>query len=129
MIPKAIIVQGGNMLKGEIEILAAIFLNRRSVKQITNGRLARHSPYFISSLGTLRQRGYILKHQTKGYLITDKGVRALAEYYPEYMTLNKAIYAKLLRKQASEVNKAIKMIENLSNEYKTKIDSMMDTSP
>ena len=109
------------MLKGEIELLAAIFLNKRTFKQIATGRLARHSPYIMSNIGALKQRGYIVNHQTGGYAITDKGVRALAEYYPECVSINPAVSNKLLRKQASEASKAIKMIERLSSDYETNI--------
>ena len=117
---------GRHMLRGEAELLAAIFLNKRTVKQLTTGRLARHSPYIVSSLGMLSKSGYIINDQTKGYTITDKGVRALAEYFPEYIASNKAVYTRLLRKQAIEVNRAIKMIENLGNDYEDKIDSLLN---
>ncbi len=112
------------MLKGEIEILAAIVLNKRTLKQLTTGRLARYSPYVHSTLESLRRKRYIVKHETKGYLITEKGIRALAEFYPGYAGANKVVNKKLSRKQADEVDKAIKMIEQLSSEYDIKIGEL-----
>jgi Mn-dependent DtxR family transcriptional regulator len=114
------------MLKGEIEILAAIMLNKRTVRQVITGRLARYSPSIISTLETLSQKRYIIKHKTKGYLITEKGIIALAEFYPEHALLNKTIHAKLLRKQVSEANQAVKMIEQLSIEYDIKINGLQN---
>lgn len=123
---KAIISDGNTMLKGEIEILAAIVLNKGTVKQITTGRIARHSAYIISTLDALRQKRYIVKSKTKGYRITDKGIRALAEFYPGHPMINKAINNKLLRKQSSEASKAIKMIEQLSSEYDVKLNYLQN---
>ena len=71
------------MLKGESEILVDIFLNKRTYKQITTSLLARHCPYIISNVGTLKKKGYIVEQQTGGYAITDKGIRALGEYYSD----------------------------------------------
>ncbi|OGO43316.1 MAG: hypothetical protein A2137_07665 [Chloroflexi bacterium RBG_16_58_8] len=112
------------MLKSETEILAAIILNKSTIKQIASGRTTRYSPYIILTLDSLKQKRYIVKSKTKGFQITDKGLKALAEFYPAHPVSNKAIYFKLLSKQASETSKAIKMIENLGSEYNTKIGSM-----
>jgi Mn-dependent DtxR family transcriptional regulator len=112
------------MLKGEIEILAAIVLNKRTGKQLTTGRFARYSPYIISTLETLRQKEYIVHNKTKGYIITEKGIRALAEFYPKHEALDKAIHHKLLRQQTREANKAIRMIEQLSSDYNVKMDGL-----
>ena len=112
------------MLKGEIEILAAIVLNKRTGKQLTTGRFARNSPYISSTFEALRQKKYIVDHKTKGYLITEKGIRALAEFYPNHEALNKAIHQRLLRRQNSEANKAIRMIERLSSDYNAKMESL-----
>jgi DNA-binding PadR family transcriptional regulator len=114
------------MLKGDIELLAAIFLNKNTVKQLTTGRLARHSPYIISSLNALMKKGYILKYQTKGYVITEKGISALAEFCPECLAFDRLVHSKLLRKQMSEVSKAVKAIELLGSDYEYKIDSMLN---
>jgi Mn-dependent DtxR family transcriptional regulator len=114
------------MLKGEIEILAAIVLNKHTGKQLTTGRFARYNPYIISTLETLRQKKYIVNHKTKGYIITEKGIRALAEFYPKHEALNKAILHKLLRRQISEANKAIRMIEQLSSDYNVKMDGLQN---
>ena len=97
------------MLKGEIEILAAIMLNKRTEKQLTTGRLARYSPYLFSTLETLRQKRYIVDHKTRGYFITSKGIRALAEFYPAHEALNKAIQPRLLRRQVTEANNAVRI--------------------
>lgn len=112
------------MLKGEMEILASIVLNKRTLKQLTTGRLARYSPYVHSTLESLRRKKYIVKHKTRGYLIAEKGIRELVEFYPGYAGLNTAVFNRLSRKQADEANKAIKMIEQLSSEYDIKIGDL-----
>jgi DNA-binding PadR family transcriptional regulator len=110
------------MLKGEIEILAAIVLNKGTAKQITNGRIARNSPFINSTIESLRRKGYIVKTRIKGYKITDKGFRVLGEYYPEHPALNKAIHTRLRQKQSEQASQAIKMIERLGNECTIKLD-------
>lgn len=115
------------MLKGEIEILAAIVLNKGTLKQITTGRIARCSSYVIPTIDTLRHKSYIVWRKTKGYQITDKGCRALAEFYPEHPALNRAICTRLLYKQSSEASRAIKTIEHLSSEYNNKINYLQSS--
>ena len=108
------------MLKDEIEILVAIFLNKRTYKQIATGRLNRRSPYIMSNIGILKKKGYIVEHQSVGYSITDMGIIALGKYYPECVSINPAVSARL-RKHLSEATKAIKRIERLSSDYETNI--------
>lgn len=114
------------MLKDETAILAAIFLNKNTVKQLVTSSLTRHSPYVISSLEALTKKGYVFKHRTKGYIITDKGIRALSEYFPECLSLDNVVRTKLLRKQMGEASKAVKAIEELRHDYEIKVTSLMN---
>jgi DNA-binding PadR family transcriptional regulator len=115
------------MLKGEIEILAAILLNKGTTRQLTTGRLFRYSPSIVLTLETLLKKGYIVEHKTKGYAITGKGIRTLAEFSPGHAALNKVIFIRLLRRQADEASRAIRMIEQLGSEYNIKINELQDS--
>jgi Mn-dependent DtxR family transcriptional regulator len=114
------------MLKGEIEILAAILLNKHTERQLTTGRLTRYSPSIVLTLETLLKKRYVVKHKTRGYVITRKGVRALAEFSPGHPSLNKLIFINLLRKQVDEASRAIRMIEQLCSEYDARISDFQD---
>ena len=112
------------MLKGEIEILAAIALNKRTTKQIKSFRVARYSSYINATINSLVRRGYISTDRLRGYQLTDKGARAFLEFCPDNNTLSKLAHAKLLHDHKDKVGEAIKLIENLGIEYNTKIDEM-----
>ena len=110
------------MLKGEIEILAAILLNKRTGRQLTTSRLARHSPSIVLTLETLQKNRYIISHKTKGYIITDKGLRMLEELSSQHTALNTALFTRLLYAQTGEAGRAIRMIQQLGRDYESKIN-------
>ena len=98
------------MLKTEIEILAIIFFNRYTGRQTINERLSRHyNPYVVSSLKTLKEKGYIVEHQIKGYVVTVEGTKALKEYHP--YSLDGGSATRQSSKPKNEVNNTIRMKE------------------
>jgi len=105
------------MLKGEIAILNSVLFYKGNVKQFITPRVARHSPFFFITLNNLMDKGYIICNKPKGYQITDKGIRVLAEFYPKNPELKKTIQTRLMRRQSSDINKAIKMMEQLKSDY------------
>lgn len=105
------------ILKGELEILAAIALKKRTAKQITNSRIARYSPYINATLDSLVGRGYIIRNGLREYQLTKLGNRVFLEYYPDLEALGKLACEKLLHEQADKVSDAIRMIEDLGTEY------------
>ena len=98
------------MLKTEIEILATIFFNRYTGRQTINERLSRHyNPYVVSSLKTLKEKGYIVEHQIKRYVVTAEGTKALKEYHP--YSLDGGSATRQSSKPKNEVNNTIRMKE------------------
>ena len=105
------------MLKGEIEILTTIALNRCTFKQIAGIRLARSSTYIISTIESLVRRGYIIKNESKGYQLTEKGAKTTLQYSNEYRALRELAMARLQSEYSARTKVAINMIETLGNEY------------
>ena len=110
------------MLKSEIEVLAAVFLNMRTGKQLSTSRLTRYSPFVVLTLESLKKNSYIARHKTMGYVLTDKGLKTLADLSAEPDGLNSAVFARMLRTHAEKAGKAIRMIEQLGREYEDKIN-------
>ncbi len=105
------------MLKGEIQILSAIILNKCTAKQIMSSRLARSSSYISSTIISLERRGYIIKRNPKGYQLTDKGARAFLEFCPNRETLIKLAQEKLLHRYTDRAKEAIDAIKILGIKY------------
>jgi len=114
------------MLKGEIEILAAIALNKRTAKQIKSCRIARYSSYINSTINSLIRRGYISTDRFKEYQLTEKGSRAFIEFCPDHSTLSKLAHVRLLHEHTDKVGEAIKLIENLGIEYNIKLNGIQN---
>ena len=114
------------MLKGEIEILAAIALNKRTAKQIKSYRIARYSSYINATINSLIHHGYIRVDRFREYQLTDKGTRAFIEFCPDHNILSKLAHAKLLHEHTDKVGEAIKLIENLGIEYNLKLNGIQD---
>ena len=68
------------MLKGEIEILTNIALNKCKMRQIIEGRIARDNLYIMVTVESMVKNGFIQESKSKEYHLTLKGVRALLEF-------------------------------------------------
>ena len=112
------------MLKGEIEILKAVALNKCTFKQITNSQVARNSPYIISTINALVQHGYLTKSETQDYQLTAKGARALFQFLPANTTTSKTALYRLLHKHLARAKGAVKMIETLGTEYTKMVEEL-----
>ena len=68
------------MLKGEIEILSSIALNKCTMKHIINGRIARDNMYVITAFDSMVKDGFIHENKASEYRLTPKGIRALLQH-------------------------------------------------
>ena len=114
------------MIKGEIEILTAIVLNKGTAKQITSSRIARSSSYINSTIHSLVEQGYIVKNRYHGYQITQKGTRAFMEYSPNREALERVAHSKVAHEHTNKAEEAIRMIENLGIEYFMKMEDFQN---
>jgi len=85
------------MLKGEIEILSNIALNRCKMKQIINGRIARNNMYVIATFDSLVKNGFIHESKLREYHLTPKGFRALLEFGNNREILKRILRHELFR--------------------------------
>jgi len=112
------------MLKGEIDILSSIVLNKGNVRQITSSRIARSNSYVITTVQSLEKRGYIIKAAANTYHLTTRGIQAFMEFCPNHEVLNRLAYSKMLRSQLERTRNAITLIEKLGNAYSARVDCL-----
>ena len=67
------------ILKGEIEILRSIALNKCKTKQIINSKIVRDNVYVIATFDSMVKNGLIQESRPREYRLTLKGVRTLLE--------------------------------------------------
>lgn len=84
------------MLKGEIDILSSIALNKCTMKQIVNSRIVRDNVYIIATFDSMVKKGFIRERKSKEYHLTLKGIRALLEFGKDREISSKVLRRKLL---------------------------------
>lgn len=84
------------MLKGEIEILSSIALNKCKMKHIINSRIARDNMYVITAFDSMVKRGFIQKSKSGEYHLTLKGIRALLQFGNKREISRKILRGKLI---------------------------------
>ena len=114
------------MTKGEIEILTAVALKKRTYKQIASSRIARSSKYILPIIDSLVQFGYLSKSKLNGYQLTAKGILALLEFLPDDTVTNNPTLYRLSHKYLTRAKEAEKMIETLSTEYNMKVERLQN---
>ncbi|NHJ85995.1 MAG: hypothetical protein FK734_11070 [Asgard group archaeon] len=112
------------MLKGELEILSAIALNKHTRKQISNSHIARNNQFIISTIDSLLRDGYIIKIHPIGYQLTLKGFETLVELLPNNSINNYSMVYRLLHDRIIRTNEAVKLIETLSSEVIKKLEEL-----
>ena len=112
------------MLKGEIEILAAIALNKCTNKQIANNRIARSSTYITSTVDSLVRRGFIIGSKSKGYQLSPSGARVLLEFLPKNEGLS--AYKRLLGEHSARAKEAINAIELLCKKCAANVEGSLN---
>ena len=84
------------MLKGEIDILSSIALNKCKMKQIVNSRILRDNVYVIATFDSMVKNGLIRENKSREYHLTSKGIRALLEFGSDHEISSKVLRGKLL---------------------------------
>jgi predicted transcriptional regulator len=112
------------MLRGELDILVAIALNKGTTKQITSSRIARSSSYVKSTIESLLREGYICGSQSKGYQITDKGAQAIVESDTSVEALTRLAHNRLQRGFSNKAKEAIKLIKKLGIDYDVSVEGL-----
>ena len=79
------------MLKGEIEILRSIALNKCKAKQIINSKIVRDNVYVIATFDSMVKDGFIQESRPREYRLTLKGVRTLLEFNDNGKILKKIL--------------------------------------
>lgn len=85
------------MLKGELEILASIALNKCKMKQIINSRIVRNNPYVVATVDSMVKHGFIQSSNLGEYRLTLKGVQALLEFGNTREITSKILHSELFR--------------------------------
>lgn len=84
------------MLKGEIEILSSIALNRCKMKQLINGRIIRDNLYVTATVDSMVKEGFIRENKSREYCLTLKGMLVLLEFGNNHEIFRKISLSKLL---------------------------------
>ena len=84
------------MLKGEIDILSSIALNKCRMKQIVNSRIVRDNVYIKATFDSMVKDGLIRESKSREYHLTLKGIRALLKFGNNHGISSKVIRGKLL---------------------------------
>jgi len=84
------------MLKGEIEILSSIAVNKCRMKHIINSRIARDNMYVIAAFDSMVKGGFIQKSKVGEYHLTLKGFRALLQFGNKREISRKILRGKLI---------------------------------
>ena len=84
------------MLKGEIEILSSIAVNKCKMKHIINSRIARDNMYVLTVFDSMVKSGFIRKSKAGEYHLTLKGFRALLQFGNKREISRKILHGKLI---------------------------------
>lgn len=114
------------MLKGEIEILSSIALNKGKMKQIINDRIARDNIYIMATVDSLVKQGFIQKSKFREYQLTPKGIRVLMEFGNNRDILRRILQSKLLSEYSDKASEAVKKIEGLVENHSAKSKEIKD---
>jgi predicted transcriptional regulator len=82
------------MLKGEIEILSSIALNKCKMRHIINSRIARDNMYVITAFDSMIKDGFIHENKANEYRLTLKSIRALLQFSNNRELSRKILHSK-----------------------------------
>jgi predicted transcriptional regulator len=90
------------MLKGKIEILSSIALNKCKMEQLIGGRITRDNLYIASTVNSLIEHGFIQNNNPGEYRLTLEGIRALLKFGNDREISRKVLRSELFHQYLDE---------------------------